>query len=822
MDIDSVTGSQPWFLKSRRQVDLPVCAALTLPEDGFQAYLASLDQAKLHHLFGEGSTTSAADGESVDQTTDAGDDTFTLISEQPSTTADIRQQLNQVELEDEKDVGEELMDISSVTDPAATEPAGGEHPFMSGLLSFQPKQPEPAQTENRMLTENGDIAYRSTNKPLLDLFTELEDVVSGPRLVELLNQAWKEDPLATLKIIFNARSIHLGKASRHTFYRGAGWLAQHHPRTLAANLTWLSRPVIEKKVQKKGKGEDDVVMVHEPQQQDEAARHDVMFGVSHGYWKDLLNLLALCVNGHLQPLADPKDILNVELEQPGPGSQRWQTRLARHANALSYFRTNSTYHALHVKVARLFAAQLKSDLAILRGDDEKKKREISLCAKWAPSLDRFHDKHTFIATSIAEIMFPTTCFPPLLVGDNRELYLRHAREEYRRVLSVLRAHLDIVERHLTDGTYSEIKYETVPSLAMQAYGGLFATKDAERFAEYLANVGSGKATISGAVLLPSVLVHTVRNSMTKVLPVPGSKQKTGGRRRSKRKAPGALRKSSEQVKMENQVIDGQWKTLVQRVRDSGSLESCIAICDVSGSMTGPTFKDGTCPMDSAIGLSLLMAEVVAPPFGGAFITFSAEPSIQRIELNAGLREKVRKMEGTAWGFNTNFVAVFKDLILPMAIQNKLTQEQMVKRVFVFSDMQFDSAQSCASNASKWESSHERIQRLYKEAGYEMPELVFWNLAGGRAGVTGYGDPIAPKPVTAEEQGVAMVGGYSQGMLKVFMDKGMFEDDEEEVVMEEETEDGVVEVVKKKVKLDPVGLMKKAIGHKAYDMLEVVD
>jgi hypothetical protein len=239
-------------------------------------------------------------------------------------------------------------------------------------------------------------------------------------------------------------------------------------------------------------------------------------------------------------------------------------------------------------------------------------------------------------------------------------------------------------------------------------------------------------------------------------------------------------------------------------------------------MSSPVFDDGSCPMDSAIGLSLLMAEVVAPPFGGAFITFSRDPSIQRIDLNAGLKERVRQIERSEWGYSTNFVAVFKDLILPMAIENKLTQEQMVKRVFVFSDMQFDSAQSHCSEASKWESSYEQIQRLYKEAGYKMPELVFWNLAGGRAGVTGLGDPTAPKPVTAEEQGVAMVSGYSQGMLKVFMDKGMFEDDEEEVVTEEKTEDGVVEVVKRTAKLDPVGLMRKAIGHKAYDMLEVVD
>ena len=103
----------------------------------------------------------------------------------------------------------------------------------------------------------------------------------------------------------------------------------------------------------------------------------------------------------------------------------------------------------------------------------------------------------------------------------------------------------------------------------------------------------------------------------------------------------------------------------------------------------------------------------------------------------------------------------------------------------------------------------------------MPEIVFWNLAGGRAGYTGVGDAIAPKPVGGEEQkGVAMVSGYSQGLLKVFMDKGLFED-EEEVVETVEEEDGV-KAVKKKESLTPEALMRKAIGHAAYGMLRVVD
>ena len=47
-------------------------------------------------------------------------------------------------------------------------------------------------------------------------------------------------------------------------------------------------------------------------------------------------------------------------------------------------------------------------------------------------------------------------------------------------------------------------------------------------------------------------------------------------------------------------------------------------------MNGPMLSDGTYPRDSAIGLSLLLAEVVKPPFSGKFITFSDTPVVQKL------------------------------------------------------------------------------------------------------------------------------------------------------------------------------------------------
>ncbi|ROW12588.1 hypothetical protein VMCG_00336 [Cytospora schulzeri] len=828
---------EPWFLKSNFPVFFPSHSALTIPNHEFDTFLQEDVKQK---VAAESTAASQAD----DDLTIADADT-SIVSDMP-TTADVREGLDNMEIDSADITLAETADATAEHDLAESAPSKtpeNDHPFMKGLLS-QNAAPTTGQTrnmQNKMLTENSDLAHRSTGESLVDLFTELEDVISGPRLLELLDNAWKEDPVSTLKIIFNARSIHLGKSSRQTFYRCAGWLAKYHPLTLIANLPWLSRPVIQKKMEKDDlkKSDEEMVFVEEDMNEDDPARHDVKDGVSHGYWKDLLNLVALHVNGKLDVLASPRDILNIEREKDKskwPKDQetakvmRHEKRDARHTAAIDAFNQVPVYRALHLAVSRLFAAQLKTDLALLHNEDLTAKRKVSLCAKWAPSATHFHDKHTFIVSSIAEIMYPLSTFEGFSNYDEsnreqREIYLRHARESYRKDVATLRKHLDCVERDITANSFENIKYNRVPSIAMNNYAPLFARKDTSRFEKYIDNVASGKARISGATLLPSTLIKGVREAGDAYSN--GDFETIAGKRKKGTKDLVEMKIKQIEVK----TIDGQWKALVQRIKDSGTLENCIAIADVSGSMNHPHFPDSTTPMDSSIGLSLLIAEVTKPPFGGAFITFSGHPTVERIDLSKGLLDKYSSLASSAWGMSTDFVAVFEKLILPMAVENQLKQEDMVKRVFVFSDMQFNSAcgfnRAYGSFDNSWTTSYERIEKKFHDAGYEMPELVFWNLAGGRAGSLekpGKGDPVAPKPVTAADKGTALVSGYSQGMLKVFLDSGAFVDeDAEEEIVEEVGDDGEVIVDKrKKQKLDPLNVVKRAIGHPAYNMLKVVD
>lgn len=739
---------------------------------------------------------------------------LTAASELKTTTGTSGVAANQQSL---KDITNELQTLRT-QDEGSPQTKEVSHNSLKRSAPFEADNPRPSKAlfdENKTLTDNTDVTNISSKNALVDLFYDIGEGTSHSQLSEVLTSAWKEDALLTLKIIFNARSIHLGKSSRKAAYSALGWLAVHHPRTFLESLPWLVRPVIAKKPSKPDPdhdADDDFEMITVDNSTTTSTvpneAHDVRNGTSHGYWKDLLNLVVFAVNDQLKVDGDFDSLLNQKPDDSNSGKRkRWENdqdtarELRRKKNKDQNERvqhkldTDPFYRALHVKVTQLIVDQLKTDRALL-DSGKRGGLQLSLAAKWAPTFGEFHDKHTFILSSIAEALFPD---PALHCPDasNRELYLRHVRELYRKqYASPLRKALDVVERDIVAGTLGNIDYSHVPSMAMDRYTNLFIRKDEERFTKYINNVTDGTAAISGATLLPSTLVQKAFKTQLES-GVPLRKGEIG-------KGKGC----ALQRELQRKVVDGQWRTLVKSISDAGALQSSIAVCDVSGSMCWPEFRDGSSPMDSAIGLSLLIASVTTGPFGGNIITFSASPRLVSFNEDNKLDKLcsvVGCVRGMDWGMNTDLVLVFERL-LETAQLEKILQTEMVKQVFVFSDMQFDSA----VDPQDWSSSFDRIKRAYTDAGYDMPKLIFWNLAGQTS-----------KPVTMDDQNVALVSGYSHGMLKAFLETGAL-DGEEEIV--EETivgEDGMVEV-KKEEKIDPLSVVKKAVGHKAYSMLEVID
>ncbi|KAL4587263.1 hypothetical protein LXL04_000131 [Taraxacum kok-saghyz] len=160
------------------------------------------------------------------------------------------------------------------------------------------------------------------------------------------------------------------------------------------------------------------------------------------------------------------------------------------------------------------------------------------------------------------------------------------------------------------------------------------------------------------------------------------------------------------------------------------------------------------PMEVSVALGLLVSELTSEPGKGHVITFSASPELHLIK-GSNLRSKtefIRKMNARV---NTNFQKVF-DRMLEVGVNGKLGEDEMVKRVFVFSDMEFDRA-----SRDPWETDYEAIERKFRAHGYEtVPEIVFWNLRSSKS-----------TPVTGDRKGVALLSGFSKNLLSLFLEEG---------------------------------------------------
>jgi hypothetical protein len=714
------------------------------------------------------------------------------------------------------------------------------------------------------LTDNGALTNTTTQDACLDLFYGIDN--TGALQKKLLDAAWEQDRDLTLHIMFYARSIHRGKSLKDAFFSAFCWLLQKNPRTAIRNLHVLVDGTIktdaalqDQKRRKKAMEEDGFDMVTESKSE---LRREFK---THGYWKDLATILTIYCQGELDgpekdtykalswPKTECKDVKarkvarraredrckarremvaeerekdaqhyieigrkKTEEARALAKEQRLAVRHERNQRVGKLLEEDKVYQALHVTIARLFADQLRQDIAQMKENKEKietgvyKKyyyalsHNLSLAAKWAPSLGFSHDKHTFLATTIAEILFPSSTFQEK--DETRDHYLNKVRELYRKqYLSPLRAAMDLTEHHMAPGKWNTIDYRHVPAVCLEQNVGQFFKHSPDELIRYMEKVAKGEKKVSGSTLQPNQLVYKVFDpnlpeSLMKILNT----------------QPEIHAKFME---MGYNLVNGQWDTLINSIRDAGAIDNpskghvglgeCMAVCDVSGSMFGGgASKPENQPIYAAIGLSMVISNLAKPPFNGRVITFTDVPSLLKIDTSMSFSQQVEVVKNSDAGYNTNIRAVFVDLLLPMAKKYELRQEDMIKRLFVFSDMEFDCG---CTGSDEFLTTYEFIKEEYKKAGYEVPELVWWNLTTPNK----YDDQLNA-PVTKDNEGVSLLSGFSASMVKTFLDGDMEEEAEAEVNAQSETSTGKPA----KAKMTPCEFMKKAVYHESFQGLQV--
>ena len=320
---------------------------------------------------------------------------------------------------------------------------------------------------------------------------------------------------------------------------------------------------------------------------------------------------------------------------------------------------------------------------------------ISLMAKWLPSVNASSAETRRLAKKITRSMGMTEV-------------------SYRKMLSSLRAYINIIENNLREKDYT-FEYEKQPSKALFKYRKAFARNDKDRYSEFIKRAVSDPSVMHTGTLTPYDIVSRIISSQVITY---YNVQKT------------------PLTEDERKVLDVTWNALENYV---GS-DNTLVVVDGSGSMyTGFT----ALPAAVAQSLGIYFAEHNKGAFRNHFITFSSRPKLVEIK-GSDITEKVNYCMSFNECANTNIEATF-DLIIDTAVRNHLKQSSMPERIIIISDMEFD---WCAASADL--TNFEAAKKKFEAAGYKLPQVVFWNVnSRGRQ-----------QPVTKNEQGVILVSGMS--------------------------------------------------------------
>ena len=300
------------------------------------------------------------------------------------------------------------------------------------------------------------------------------------------------------------------------------------------------------------------------------------------------------------------------------------------------------------------------------------------------------------------------------VAEKLRKFTGMSPKQYRKSLVGLTS---VVETKMCAKDWNSIDFGKLPSVASARYQKAFGKNAYESYSAYIASLVKGEAKINAGAVYPyDIITSLERGNAT--------------------------------------VANEQWKALPNYLE--GANDMILPVVDVSGSMSSPAggSKTVTC-MNVAISLGLYISERNVGPFKDAFITFSSKPQLQ--VLSGSLNDRYTQMSDSDWGMSTDLEATFK-LILDQATKHKLSQDKMPNKILILSDMEFNQATGGGgwrNEGGKWNpTAQQMIETMYSDAGYKVPQIVYWNIQSRNGGV----------PVAFDAKGTALVSGFSPAIM----------------------------------------------------------
>lgn len=288
--------------------------------------------------------------------------------------------------------------------------------------------------------------------------------------------------------------------------------------------------------------------------------------------------------------------------------------------------------------------------------------------------------------------------------------LEMTNREYRLAVVKLRQRIGLLEQQMSNRDWKGIEYGKLPSQAGRKHTKAFKRHDEARYSAFLDRAIKGETKMNTGTVATYEVIDVVRKGQT-------------------------------------QAANAIWANLPDYTNGSNAL----VVADTSGSMYSG-YGMTTRPIDVSTSLALYFAERNSGPFKDYFLTFSETPELVKVR-GATLEEKLRNIETATWGMSTNIERVF-DTILRAAIQAGADATDIPKVVYIISDMEFNSVRGGTN-----ETNYEAAQRKFRAAGFELPHIVFWNVASRNESV----------PATAAANNVTLVSGLSQSTFRYVLE-----------------------------------------------------
>jgi hypothetical protein len=266
---------------------------------------------------------------------------------------------------------------------------------------------------------------------------------------------------------------------------------------------------------------------------------------------------------------------------------------------------------------------------------------------------------------------------------------------------------NVVENFMCSKRWSEINYEHVPSVASSRYAKAFRKNDETRYQAYLNDVSSGLKKINTSALYPYDVIKS-----------------------------GADEKAANVL----------WNNLPDYVPEE---KSFFPIIDMSGSMCSKASPTVSC-MDVAMSLGVYVAERNKSAFKDLYMTFSDDPTVGKLKGKT-IIDRLKSLDRHNWGGSTNLDAAMQKLV-DIGVKNKVPNSDMPTTLIVFSDMEFNAGSRYYNTAVP---ASERTKKQFTDAGYEVPNIVWWNIRSR-------GDTT---PARATDDGMALVSGFSPSIMK---------------------------------------------------------